>query len=140
MIETTTRRWPPVITAISVLIVLEAASFLIASLLHMGVQFPLGIAEPPNEYAAIAESLCGIFLAVSAVVVFARGGRAWGVVIAAHIFSVVAVLLGLYVVIRGGLSDDLANAIYHPIILVVLIVTLILLMTSGARSSLGRGK
>lgn len=138
MIETTTRRRPPIVTVISVLIVVEAVSFLVASLLHMGVQFPLGISEPPNQYAAIVEGMCGIFLAVSAIVVFARGAGAWGIAVAAHVFAIAGVILGIIVVIRGGVSGDEANAIYHPIILVVLIVTLILLMTRGARDALGR--
>ncbi|HVB60875.1 MAG TPA: hypothetical protein VNE61_06735, partial [Ktedonobacteraceae bacterium] len=138
MIETTTRRWPPVVTVISVLIVVEAVSFLVASLLHAGVQFPLGIAEPRNEAAAIVEGLCGIFLAASAIVVFARAAWAWGVAVAAHVFSIAGVLLGIAAVSRGGAPGDEANAIYHPIILVVLIVTLILLVTRGARTALGR--
>ena len=89
MIETTTRRWPPVVTVISVLIVVEAVSFLVASLLHAGVQFPLGISEPRGTYAAIVEGLCGIFLAVSACFVFTRSAGAWRVAVAAHIFPVV---------------------------------------------------
>ena len=100
MIETTTRRWTTVVRVISVLIVAEAISFLLASLLHMGVQFPLGISEPPNRYAAIVEGLCGLFLSVSAYAVFAGKTWAWRVAVAAHVFAVpraeiVAVIAGL---------------------------------------------
>ena len=72
MIETTTRRWTTVVRVISVLIVVEALSFLLAALLHLGIQFPLRFSEPRNNWAAIVEGLCGIFLAVSASAVFAR--------------------------------------------------------------------
>ena len=72
MIEATTRRWNTVVTVISVLIVLEAITFLLAALLHVGVQFPLGFSEPRIIPAAIVEGLCGLFLTVSACVVFAR--------------------------------------------------------------------
>jgi hypothetical protein len=137
MIETTTRRWTTVVRVISVLIVAEAISFLLASLLHMGVQFSLGISEPPNRYAAIVEGLCGIFLALSACAVFARVTWAWRVAVAAHIFAVAGVLLGIVAVAGGGAPGDEVNAIYHWVILGVLVVVLAGLLTPGIRAALG---
>lgn len=137
MIETTTRRWTTVVRVISVLIVAEAISFLLASLLHMGVQFPLGISEPPNRYAAIVEGLCAIFLALSACVVFVHVTWAWRVAVAAHVFAVAGVLLGIVAVAGGGAPGDEVNAIYHWVILVVLVVVLAGLLTPGVRGTLG---
>ncbi len=111
MIETTTRRWSSVVTVISVLIVVESVTFLLAALLHTGIQFPLGISQPRIIPATIVEGLCGLFLAVSAYAVFARKTWAWRVAIAAHAFAVVGVLLGIFVTIRNPGSDE-ANALH----------------------------
>ena len=70
MSGTTTRSFTTVVTVISVLIVGEASTFLIAALLHLGVPIPLGFPEPCIIPAAIAEGLCGLFLAVGAYGVF----------------------------------------------------------------------
>ena len=136
MIETTTRRWTTVVRVISVLIVVEAISFLLAALLHLGIQFPLGFSEPPNRYAAIVEGLCWLFLSLSLYAMFARKTWTWRAAVAAHIFAVVGVLLGIYATSRG--PGDEANFIYHRVILVVLVIVLALLATPGARAALGR--
>jgi hypothetical protein len=140
MIETTTRRWTNVVTVISVLIVGEAITFLLAALLHLGVQFPLGFSEPQIIPAAIVEGLCGIFLAVSAYAVFARKTWAWTVAIAAHVFAVAGVLLGITALALGAGPSTEANTIYHRVILVVLVLVLVLLATPGAKAALGRSK
>ena len=137
MIEATTRRWNTVVTVISVLIVLEIITFLLAALLHVGVQFPLGFSEPRIIPAAIVEGLCGLFLTVSACVVFARKTWAWRVAVAAHVFAVAGVLLGIVAVAGGGAPGDEVNAIYHWVILVVLVVVLAGLLTQGVRAALG---
>jgi hypothetical protein len=68
MSETTTHRWPIVVIVISVLMVLETIPFLLAALLHLGIQFPLGFSEPRIIPAAIVEGLCGVILAVLVIV------------------------------------------------------------------------
>ncbi len=138
MIETPTRRWTTVVTVISVLIVVEVITFLLATLLHLGIQFPLGFSEPRIIPAAIVEGLCGIFLAVSACAVFARKTWAWWGAIAAHAFAVAGVLLGITALALGLGPSTEANTIYHRVILVVLVVVLALLATPGARAALGR--
>jgi hypothetical protein len=135
MIETTTHRWNTIVKVISVLIVAETASFLLASLLHMGIQ--LGFSEPRNNAAAIVEGHCGIFLAVSTYAVLARKTWAWGVAIAAHIFAIMGVLLGIISTVRDP-AYDVVNTFYHGIIMVVLVITLILLLTSDAKDVLSR--
>jgi uncharacterized membrane protein len=136
--ETTTRSFTTVVTVISVLIVLEAITFLLATLLHLGIQFPLGFSEPRIIPAAIVEGLCGIFLAVSAYAMFAHRSWAWWGAIAAHVFAVAGVLLGITALALGAGPSTEANTIYHRVILVVLVVVLALLATPGARAALGR--
>ena len=136
--ETTTRSFTTVVTVISVLIVLEAITFLLATLLHLGIQFPLGFSEPRIIPAAIVEGLCGIFLAVSAYAMFAHRSWAWWGAIAAHVFAVAGVLLGITALALGAGPSTEANTIYHRVILAVLVVVLALLATPGARAALGR--
>ncbi len=100
MSETTTRRWTTVVMVINVLIVGEATTFLLATLLHLGIPVPLGFTQPQIIPAAIVEGLCGIFLAVSAYAIFTYKTWAWRVALAAHVFAVVGVLLGILATIR----------------------------------------
>jgi hypothetical protein len=136
MMNTTTRNFTTVVRVISVLMVGEALTFLLAALLHLGI--PLGFSEPRILPAAIVEGLCGLFLAVSLYGVIARTTWAWGAALAAHLFAVAGVLLGIIELALGAGPSTAANTIYHRVILGVLIVVLLLLATPGARAALGR--
>lgn len=138
MIKPDTRRWSPIVLAISVLIIGETATFLLASLLHLGVPIPLGFSEPQNIPATIVEGLCWLFLATSLYALFAHKTWAWWLTVAAHVFAILGVFLGIFAT-RNSTGDE-ANFIYHRVILVVLIVTLILLVTPGARAAMGYSK
>src|SRR5260221_9627883 len=80
----------------SVLIVAETITFLLATLVHLGIPVPLGFTQPQIIPAAIVEGLCGIFLAVSAYAVFAHKTWAWRVALAAHVFAVAGGPLGVF--------------------------------------------
>ena len=136
MIETTNRSFPAIVKVIGVLIVAEAITFLLAALLHLGIQLPVGFSEHQIIPAAIVEGLCWLFLSLSLYAMFARQTWTWRAAVAAHIFAVVGVLLGIYATSRG--PGDEANFIYHRVILVVLVIVLALLATPGARAALGR--
>ena len=137
MSETKFQRWTTIVMVIGVLMVLEAVTFLLAAMLHLGIQFPLGFSEPQIIPATIVEGLCGIFLAVGAYAVFARKTWAWQGAVAAHVFAVAGVLLGITALALGAGPSTEANTIYHRTILVVLVVVLALLLTPGARAELG---
>jgi hypothetical protein len=142
MIETTTHYRTAIARAIGVLVVLEAATFLLGALLHLGVWIPLGftvLAEPRIVDASIVEGLCGLSLAVSAYTVFTRRSWAWSATTAAHAFAVAGVLLGIGALAAGlGPSTEL-NYVYHRVILVVLAAGLALLLTPIGRAALRRG-
>jgi hypothetical protein len=127
-----------VATAIGVLIVLEAATFIVAALLHVGVRIPLGFTEPRIIPAAIAEGLIGIFLAASAGFLFTRW--AWPVAVAAHIFALLGTLLGVLAMAVGPGPRTEANTIYHYVMLGVIIVVLLLLLTPLGRAALGKSR
>jgi hypothetical protein len=59
MLEITTHRWSIVVLVISALMVVETFTFLLAALLHLGTQFPLGFSEPRIIPAAIVEGCAG---------------------------------------------------------------------------------
>jgi hypothetical protein len=136
MMKTTTRSFTTVVTVITMLMVGEALTFLLAALLHLGI--PLGFSEPRILPAAIVEGLCGLLLAVSLYGVVARTIWAWGAALAAHLFAVAGVLLGIISLSLGLGPSTAANTIYHRVILGVLIVVLVLLATPVARTALGR--
>ena len=137
MNESTTHRSSLVVTVISVLMVGETITFLLAALSHMGVQLPPGFSEPRIIPAAIVEGLCGVFLAVATYGVFVRKTWAWGVALAAHIFAVAGVLLGITALALGLGPSTETNTIYHRVILAVLLIVLVGLSTPGARAVLG---
>jgi hypothetical protein len=136
VIETTVPSRAAVVTTIGVLIVLEAATYILAALLHVGVRIPLGFTEPRIIPAAIAEGLIGIFLAVSAGFLFTRW--AWPVAVAAHIFALLGTLLGVFAMAAGPSPRTEANTIYHYVMLGVISGVLLLLLTPPGRAALGR--
>lgn len=138
MIEATTRRWSAIIAAISVLMVGDALTFIISSLVHLGAPIPLGFSEPVIIPASIVEGLCGIFLTVGVYALFTRRAWTWRMAISAHIFAIAGVLLGIFATSRGGGTE--ANFIYHRAILAALVLTLILLLIPGTRAALDRSK
>ncbi len=99
---------------------------------------PLGFSEPRIIPAAIVEGLCGLLLAGSTYAVFARTRLAWGIALAAHLFAIAGVLLGIIALAVGAGLSTVANTIYHRVTLGVLVVVLVLLATPTARAALGR--
>lgn len=129
--------------AFAVLVALEAATFLVAAALHVGVRIPLGFAtlvEPRIAEAATAEGLIGIFLAGSACVVFSRQTWAWWAAIVAHIFAVVGVTIGVIALTFGPGPLTPLNDLYHRVMLGVAVAVLVFLFTPIGRGALGRSE
>jgi hypothetical protein len=124
-----------------VLAAVYAGTFLLAVLLHLGVQIPLGFAvldEPQRPFAVIVESLAGVVLAVGAFAVFARKAWAWAAVTWAHGLALAGVLWGMVAVAAGRGPHTQLNDTYHRVMVVLLGAGLILLLTPVGRRSLGR--
>lgn len=142
MTQTTTYQRPGIDRAINSLVTAEAIAFLVAAVLHLGVPIPLGfavLAEPPILAAVIVEGLCGLFLAVSAYALFTRQKWAKPAAIAAHVFAMAGVSLGMFALAmsRGPRTD--LNDVYHRVILVALVSGLALLaVPRGSESAGGR--
>ena len=141
MNEDTLSRNNAVATVIGVVVTLEAAVYLLAASLHLGVRIPLGFAtlsEPGILPAAVVEGLSGIFLATSGYALFTRKGWAGAVAVAAHVFSILGVLLGMYALAVGAGPSSELNEGFHRVILPVLVLVLVVLLTPLGRAALGR--
>jgi hypothetical protein len=126
---------------VTLLATVYATTFVVAVLLHLGVEIPLGFAvldEPRRPFAVIVEGVAGIVLAVAAFAVFARATRAWAAATAAHAVALAGVLWGMVAIAAGRGPHTQLNDSYHRVMVVLLAATLILLLTPLGRSALGR--
>ncbi len=125
--------------AIRLLIVFGAISFLLGSLLHLGVRIPLGFAvldEPWIVPAGVVEGLCGLAFAVATYAVFARRPWAWSATVGAIVVGLAGVVLGTWAIAAGRGPESVLNDTYHRVMLLLLPAGLVLLLTSAARAAL----
>jgi len=118
-----------------VVILLEGITFWFAALLHSGANV-LFFIEPQIIPAMIVEGLCGFFLLISAALVFTHKKVARKIAVAAHIFSIAGVVLGIVALTLGRGPTTILNYFYHRVILTVLLVMLIVLFSARARAAL----
>ena len=110
---------------------LEAASLLVASLLHLS-GFAHGHARPFTATGAgIAEAAIAIVLACGAISLLRPGARGRGTALAATGFAIIGVLYGLSITTQGG---DLPDIVYHATLLPRLIATFALLLRTSKHS------
>jgi hypothetical protein len=114
---------------------LEALTFFLAASLHSGIEV-LSMREPRIIPAMIVEGLCGIFLFISACTIIGRSRSGWAITLAAHIFSIAGVLLGIGALAMGRGPTTELNYYYHRTILAVLIIMVIILFNSAGKSAL----
>lgn len=139
MIDTSPGGRTAVATAIRVLVVFGAVSFLLGSLLHVGVRIPLGFAvldEPWIVQAGVVEGLCGLAFAVATYAAFARQPWAWPATVGAIVFGLAGVVLGTWAIAAGRGPESVLNDTYHRVMLLLLPAGLILLLTSAAQAAL----
>ena len=114
------------IGAIRVLVIVEAATFLIAGALHLGVPVPLAmtLGEPLMPQAGTPESVIGVVLVVGAVAAFLPGRGAQWVLAGTLVFAILGTLVGIAAIGAGlGPRTDVGE-VYHRVILASLVVTL----------------
>jgi hypothetical protein len=128
-------------TAVALLATVYAATFVVAVLLHVGVEIPLGFVvldEPRRPFAVIVEGVAGVVLAVGAFAVLAGTARAWAAAAGAHAVALAGILWGMVAVAAGRGPHTQLNDTYHRVMVVLLGATLILLLTPLGGRSLGR--
>jgi hypothetical protein len=102
------------------LMLVEAVTFAIASVLHFGVlETFIG--------AAIPEAIIAVVLGAGAVALMRRGEGTWWLALATTLFALLGVIVGLSVILGGRVSRPVDLA-YHATIFVALVVTLVLLL------------
>ena len=135
--EATNPRPVAVVTVLRALVIFDAALFIVAAVMHLGVRIPLGfiVLGFPRAIlpAAIAETLIGSAFVATAVVLFARSRWAWPVAVSAHVFALLGVLNGM---IRGPQVGP--DRVIHYVMLAAIIVGLALLLALLVRAALGR--
>lgn len=128
-------------TTVGVLAAGYAATFLVAVLLHVGVEIPLGFAvlqEPRRPVAVLVEGVAGLLLGLGALAVFAGRTWAWAAVTGAHAVALAGVGWGMVAVAAGRGPHTQLNDTYHRVMVVLLAATLLLLLTPLGRTLLGR--
>lgn len=120
-----------------ILTFLEALTFFLAASLHSGTEI-LSLHEPRIVPAIIVECLCGLFLLIGALLIMSQSASAWGITLAAHIFSISGVLLGIWALAMGRGPTTELNYYYHRSILLLLIITVAILVKRSGRNALKR--
>ena len=112
---------------------LEAATFLLASLLHLGVAVPLlsTLGEPLMPQAGIPEGIIGLVLAAAAVVAFAGSSLARPAIVIALVFAILGLLVGMFALAYGLAPATAANQLYHRVVLVALVATVVVALLPG---------
>src|SRR5690348_5687873 len=111
----TSRQSGAVVMTTRALIVFDTVTLLLFALLHANGPLALGsavLAEPRIIPAAIVEGLAGLIFAVSAYAVFTRASWAWAATVAAHVFTLAGVLLGITMIAAGFGPHSALNDTY----------------------------
>lgn len=122
------RRTPPV--AVGLLMAFVAATFAIVSIVHFGVDLPVGFTtiDDPFPGAAVPEAVIAAAVAIGAVAVLTRRTRSRGIALATTSFALLGTVYGLRVTLNSTRTGDVA---YHLSILAALLVILGLLLVPG---------
>jgi len=133
------RQRSPVSTIIAGLMLVEAVTLGIASIVHFGVVIPLGVVtlDDPFAGARIPEAIIAIVVGVAAICLLTGWAGAWWLALAATLFAIAGVIVGVSVVLFGTVSRP-GDLVYHFSLLVALLVTVALLFTPAARHAIRR--
>jgi uncharacterized MnhB-related membrane protein len=117
--------------------VIEAATFAIASTLHLGTHVPFtGLVGEHAPDAAGPEALIAGVLLVGAVFLLAKRRHAWGVALGTHSFAAAGTLVGISEVFSGRGPPATADYVYHVTIFLVLVAILAVLARARTRAAL----
>ena len=104
----------------------EAVTFAIASILHFGVLESF-------DAAAIPEAIIAVVLGTGAIVLMRRPAGSWWIALTTTLFALLGVAIGLTVILRSPVSRP-ADLAYHASIFVALVMTVGLLFTPSVRA------
>src|SRR2546423_15721227 len=110
------------LTLVGRLMLIEAVTFAIASILRFGV-------AESFIAAAIPEAIIAVVLGAGSIAVIRRGTGPWWIGLATTLFALAGVIIGLTVILGGRVSRPIDLA-YHATIFVALVITVVLLFVS----------
>ena len=112
----TTLRW------LKLLLLVEGASFIAASLVHRGVL----VAGYEHDRAAVAETVIGLVLLAGAVLTWIRPARTRTIGLAAQAFALLGTIVGVFTIVIGIGPRTPPDLAYHASILALLLAGLVL--------------
>jgi uncharacterized protein len=124
-VEPTQRRRYQLGDGLAGLMGFEAATLAAAAFLHLHGDIQGRSTSFDPDMAGIAEAVIGVVLVVGAVAVWCAPDWGRRVAIGAVGFAIVGFVVGLSFTARGG---DLADVLYHAVMLPILVLTLVLLL------------
>jgi hypothetical protein len=137
MNRATEQRLTPVMPIVGAVVALEIIVFLSAALLHLGMRIPLGaatLAEPNIGAAGIVEGISGFFFLIAGYGLFTRRPWARPASIAAQVFALAGVLVGIFALaLNFGPRSD-TNDVYHRIMLLLIIAGLTMLLAPEGKA------
>ncbi len=114
-------------TRLMLLLLIEGASFIAASLVHRGFLF--GGYE--HDKAAVAETVIGAVLLAGGLLTLIRPARARVVALTTQAFALLGTIVGLFTIAIGVGPRTAPDLAYHAFILTLLFAGLILAARSG---------
>jgi hypothetical protein len=120
---------------------LEAATFCVAAVLHLDARIPLGFLTVRGErvgQAAIAELVIAGVLVFGAAVVLARPADARPLACVVTGFAIFGVIVGLATIALGVGPRTIPDLVYHVAIMVVLLISFAVLMNRPGSRRTGR--
>jgi len=109
-------------TRLMLLLLVEGATFIAASLVHRGVL----IGGYEHDKAAVAETVIGAVLLAGAVLSWVRPARARPIALAAQTFALLGTIVGVFTIAIGVGPRTTPDVAYHASILASLFAGLVL--------------
>jgi hypothetical protein len=133
--------WRPISIVITGLMAVATLTLALASVIHFGNTVSLGVVtfHDPFRGAALPEAIIAVVLAVGLVSVLLRLPAAWWIALATTVFALAGVILGLSIVLLSSARRS-GDIVYHVSLLTVLVITVGVLLTPGARQGLGSAR
>lgn len=132
-------RPPRIAIIIAGLMLVEAVTLAVASIIHFGVAISLGFVRinDPFEGARIPEAVIAVVVVAGAISLLTRRRGAWWLALSTTLFAIVGIVVGVRFVLVGTISRP-GDIVYHGGLLLVLLVTVSLLLLPRSRRALKR--
>lgn len=120
---------------VGVIMILSSLTLLGASVIHFGLKIPMGAGTISDPFfdAAVPEAILGFVVAAGAAAAILRWPRSRAISLGTTLVTLLAVIYGLTVTLRGGRQGDVA---YHLTLLLALLVTVGVLLGGRTRERL----